>query len=240
MKWQTAITKIANGTEIVRGVPLTELAEQNSFVGNLYFILTGNKATKEVERLLDVALSLSIDHGVGPVSTQAMRIATSANISLQQSLIVAIASMGEAHGGAAEEAAKWFEANLAEQLSAEEAVRKALASKRRIPGFGHAVLAQDSRAKLLFDEAKRLHLFGVHGRLAEEVAHEIEKQKGKPIPLNIDGALAAVTLDLGFPAYFATGLFVLGRIPGLLAHVREEKEQRGGLRRLPEEDIVQD
>jgi citrate synthase len=237
MQWKTSITKIENDEAIVRSTLLTELAQKHSFVGNAYCVLTGKQPTESVERLLNVALSLSVDHGVGPVSTLAMRIGTSADISLQQSLIIAIASMGHGHGAAAEDAATWLQDNVAKNVSAEEAVRSATASGKRIPGFGHSVLAKDHRAELLLDEARRLDLFGPHAQFAAEVAGEIEAQKKKAVPLNIDGAFAAVVLDLGLPPYCATGLFILGRLPGLLAHVGEERGQKNGLRRLPEDEI---
>ncbi len=51
---------------------------------------------------------------------------------------------------------------------------------------------------------------------------EIFKQKGKRIVLNVDGAIAAVTSDMGFDWRLGKGFFIIGRVPGLVAHVYEE------------------
>jgi citrate synthase len=52
----------------------------------------------------------------------------------------------------------------------------------------------------------------------------------KPIPLNIDGALAAVLVDLGFPAMFGRLLFIIGRVAGLSAEVLEEHTREKAMR----------
>src|SRR6266705_2246721 len=44
----------------------------------------------------------------------------------------------------------------------------------------------------------------------------------KPIPLNIDGALAAILTDLGLPAMVGKLIFIVGRVAGLSAEVLEE------------------
>ena len=235
MEWKTSIGTVRDGTTLLRGEPLVNRAQRHGFVANAYFALTGKEATPPVEHLLNVLLSLSLEHGVGAVSTLSARIAASADVPLQQSLIAALAAMGHAHGGATEDAARWFLTAAAAGTSAADAVAAALARKERIPGYGHSIVTRDDRVAALFGEARTLGLFGAHCRFAEEAAREIERQKGKPIPLNIDGAIAALSLDLGLAPASATGLFILGRLPGLIAHIEEEREQRNGLRRLPEE-----
>jgi citrate synthase len=44
----------------------------------------------------------------------------------------------------------------------------------------------------------------------------------KPMPVNVDGAIAAILHDLGYPAITAKLLFIIGRTAGLAAHVMEE------------------
>ena len=44
----------------------------------------------------------------------------------------------------------------------------------------------------------------------------------KPLPMNIDGALAAVLHDLGFPPPAGRFMFIIGRVAGLTAEVAEE------------------
>ncbi|BDZ72223.1 hypothetical protein GCM10025861_27400 [Methanobacterium petrolearium] len=52
--------------------------------------------------------------------------------------------------------------------------------------------------------------------------------------MNIDGANAALLSDLGFNWQVGCGLFIVGRVPGLLAHIQEEKTQEQPFRKLHE------
>ncbi|HXX82938.1 MAG TPA: citrate/2-methylcitrate synthase, partial [Casimicrobiaceae bacterium] len=61
-------------------------------------------------------------------------------------------------------------------------------------------------------------------RLIEEL---LERQKGRRIPMNIDGATAVIYAELGFPAPLARGLFCLSRSVGILAHAWEQSQQGG-------------
>jgi citrate synthase len=69
----------------------------------------------------------------------------------------------------------------------------------------------------------------VEGRFvaaARAVEAVLESRKGKRVPMNIDGATAAIYGELGFPAPLARGLFCLSRSVGILAHAFEQS-QRG-------------
>ena len=61
---------------------------------------------------------------------------------------------------------------------------------------------------------------------ARAVETALERRKGKRVPMNIDGATAAIYGELGFPAPLARGLFCLSRSVGILAHAFEQS-QRG-------------
>ena len=52
----------------------------------------------------------------------------------------------------------------------------------------------------------------------------------KPLPLNIDGVLAAILYDLGFPAEFGKFVFIIGRVAGLTAEVAEELSREKAMR----------
>ena len=60
------------------------------------------------------------------------------------------------------------------------------------------------------------------------------RERVKPIPLNIDGALAAILIDLGLPAMVGKLLFIVGRDAGLSAEVLEEYTREKPMRiRIP-------
>ena len=68
---------------------------------------------------------------------------------------------------------------------------------------------------------------GRYAVIAEAIEAHLERQKGKRIPMNIDGATAVIYAELGFPAPLARGLFCLSRSVGILAHAWEQTGQGG-------------
>ncbi len=65
--------------------------------------------------------------------------------------------------------------------------------------------------------------------LNDAIAREI-----RPLPINIDGALAAVLFDMGFPHIFGKLVFIIGRVAGLTAEVAEEHSREKAMRiRIP-------
>ncbi|WP_437438583.1 citrate/2-methylcitrate synthase [Ruegeria arenilitoris] len=64
-------------------------------------------------------------------------------------------------------------------------------------------------------------------RLAPQIEGYLSDIKSRAIPMNIDGATAAVYVELGFKASLASGLFCLSRSVGILAHAWEQTQQGG-------------
>jgi len=124
-----------------------------------------------------------------------------------------------------------------ESIPLEEAARRltaeAKAQKRRLPGFGHRVHTLDPRTAVLFGMARD---FGIGGKgIAFMTALEVTiGEQIRPLPINIDGALAAVLFDMGFPAPFGKLVFIIGRVAGLSAEVAEEYAREKAMRiRIP-------
>ena len=85
----------------------------------------------------------------------------------------------------------------------------------RVPGFGHRVHSEiDPRVVVLFDLAAREGLAGEGITFARALEQAISTQI-KPIPLNIDGALAAILVDMGFPSAVGRLLFIIGRVAAI-------------------------
>jgi citrate synthase len=97
---------------------------------------------------------------------------------------------------------------------------------RHVPGFGHRFHPRDPRAPRLLALVDRAAAAGaVSGRFASigrAVEARLAADKGRPIPMNIDGATGVVFAELGFPPPLCRGLFVLSRSVGALAHAFEE------------------
>ncbi|MCA9297217.1 MAG: hypothetical protein KC983_11885, partial [Phycisphaerales bacterium] len=55
---------------------------------------------------------------------------------------------------------------------------------------------------------------------------------GKPLPINVDGAMGALLADLGFEPAVMNGIFMIARVPGLVAHVHEEHTRERPMRKI--------
>jgi citrate synthase len=95
-----------------------------------------------------------------------------------------------------------------------------------IPGLGHPFHKPiDPRTPRLFEIAAENGLAGRYVELIQLVGHEAEKSLGKPLPVNVTGAIAALTAELGIPPRIVRGLGVMARAIGLVGHLLEESTQ---------------
>ena len=101
----------------------------------------------------------------------------------------------------------------------------------RMSGFGHRVHTNDPRTKRLFALAEEAGVVGPHMEAALAV-EQVFRDAGKPLPINVDGAIAAVLADLGFEPSVMNGIFMIARLPGLVAHADEEKRTQKPMRRI--------
>lgn len=229
--WHTAIVDAGPDHIRVRGHDVLELMRQATFT-DLIFLLHHDRLPSPGERrLLDAILVGVADHGAGAPSCAAARLAASGNRqSLSAAIAAGILTIGDEHGGAGSGCMEMIEAGLADarrdQLSldavAGRVVEEARTAKKRLPGFGHRVHSTiDPRVAVMFGLAQDTGLAGDGIRFARALETAV-RERIKPIPLNIDGALAAVLVDLGFPPMVGKLIFIVGRVAGLSAEVLEE------------------
>lgn len=236
MNFTTAISKIDDDREIIRGTSLEKLVKTKTFLENAVFVMRGTVPQPNELIVLNAVFSAAIDHGVGAPSTTVARIAASTGNSLHAALAAGILTMGDLHGSAIEGAARFLLDR--KDSSAPTVVSLCKAQKMRIPGFGHKVLTKDHRADLLLSIAREHGTYGAACAFAHEVELALNAASSKPLPLNIDGAMAAILLDLGFKPEIMKGLFIFARLPGLIAHAVEQAASGEGIKRLaPEEEI---
>lgn len=235
-KWKTSIAGIVDGETVIHGYRITDLIDQVSFTDAIWLELKGELPTQKERAMLDSILISTIDNGLGPPSTTNARNSASAGNPMQASVAAGILGIGEYHGGAIEECARLLQMGL----SAEKLVEKVVGSGDRIPGFGHKVYTKDPRAKQILEKAKSLGFYGEHYELAVEVEKVLEGKKSKKIPINVDGAIAAVASDMGFDYRLGKGFFIIGRVVGLVAHIFEEGLREKPFRRISNEEIEYD
>lgn len=232
-EWVTKITDDREPDPVVRGYKLSELIEKRSASEAQFLVLAGRLPTDKERQLFEAILVACLDHGVAVASAQAARYTASTGNALNAALSAGILALGPRHGGAATPAAELFEKLVKEGIKVSDYVAQLRVQKIRVPGFGHKVLkAGDPRVEALFKKAKALGFNGPYIKVAQALEKALTLTLAKPLPLNIDGALGALTLELGLQPALANAFFILSRTPGLLAHVLEEQAEGPGVRRL--------
>ena len=94
-----------------------------------------------------------------------------------------------------------------------------------MPGYGHRYHDKDPRAVKLLDLAIMESSIGPHTKLALVIESILSDRKG--ICLNVDGVNAGLLSDLGFDSSLGLGIFMIGRLPGLIAlHMKRWKRKR--------------
>lgn len=236
--WRTSITKVEPDRLTTQGYPQEELIGNISFPEMIHLLLKGVLPTKNQEKLLQAILVSFCDHGITPPSTQSARLMASAGSPVNACLAGGILAFGENHAGAIEISMKMLQKGISlsrsENLSLDEIAQRLTneftENQRKIPGFGHRYHKEDPRAPRLMKLGREYGCFGEHSQLAMSIQDILHERKG--IKMNIDGANAALLSDLGFDWRVGCGIFIVGRIPGLLAHIQEEKTQEDPFRKL--------
>jgi citrate synthase len=99
----------------------------------------------------------------------------------------------------------------------------------RAPGFGHPVHKPlDPRAERILELADERGVSGEHVALARAFRDAVAEAWGRPLVMNVSMPIAAVLLDLGFPAAIVKAVPILARTASLLAHLNEERETHVG------------
>ncbi len=240
--WKTSITKVEPNKLITRDRLQEDLIGNISFSEMVYLLIKGDLPSANDKKMLEAVLVSFCDHGVTPPSTQAARLMASAGSPVNACLAGGILAFGENHAGAIENAMK----HLQEGVKVSEAYDRSISETatfiieeykkkgKKVPGFGHRYHTEDPRARKLLKLAEKYGCNGKHFKIAVEMEKILLKQKG--IKMNIDGANAAILSDMGFDWRFGCGMFVIGRIPGMLAHVNEEMSNEESFRKIADHD----
>ena len=101
----------------------------------------------------------------------------------------------------------------------EDVVKEVLDEGKRLPGMGHRVYKDlDPRAQLIMKTAVDNGIGEEYVKIVNSLRDELEKQSGKSLPVNIDGAIAAVFCGMGLEPKDGIAVFIIARAPGLCAH----------------------
>ncbi|APX13191.1 citryl-CoA lyase [Tateyamaria omphalii] len=231
--WSTDIIDMAPGQIRLRGHPIEELIGAVSFPQMIWLMTRGGVPSEAEATLFEAALVAAVDHGPQAPSIAAARMAVTCGLSLNGAMASAVNMLDDVHGGAGEQAVELYhrigsaDAPLAEILEEWRAEHGQF-----IPGFGHRFHKPvDPRAPRLLGlvdaAAEDGTVSGRFAAIARGIEGALAGEKGKPVPVNIDGATAVIFAELGFPAPLARGLFCLSRSVGILSHAYEQQQQGG-------------
>jgi len=240
LHWKTSITNVKPNELRLRGYRVDELMGNVSFGQVVYLALIGELPSTNAGKLVDAMLVSSIDHGATPPSALAARSSASTGAPLNAAIAAGVLNINKFHGGAIHGCMGVLQEGLIKMAAGGQSVVETAAemieefrqTKRRIPGLGHRIHTNDPRTIKLFALADELELAGDGVAMLKALAEQLEEKTGKSLPINVDGAIAALLVDLQMPRELANGFFIMARVPGLMAHINEEKSRMRPMRRI--------
>lgn len=210
--------RIRKGKDIVPPDPAL------SHAANFLWMLNGEKPSQTAERALDVALILHADHELN-ASTFAARVIAATLSDMHSAITGAIGALkGPLHGGANEAVMRILFSIDKEGADPVEYVRKMLAEKKKVSGFGHRVYhTEDPRATHLRRMSEDLGRASGNPKWFE-MSRKIEVfvNKEKKLNANVDFYSASTYTTLGIDVDLFTPIFAVSRIAGWTAHVIEQ------------------
>jgi citrate synthase len=257
-QFETSISTVEPGRVLIRGYSHEAIMRQLHYQDAAFLTLIGRLPSPAESRLVDAILTSLLDHGWVASTVAAARYVASGNPQFVPAVAGGLLAAGSntlspEHSYELLERAIKLHADRGGDIrhTAAAVVDEARAQGRRIPGFGHPVHRDvDFRAEVLFDLAEELGLVGPATTMYRAIHTAFVEATGRThIPINIDGCLACLGMDLGLSAHQVVAFAMLAVLPGLMAHVIEEIEQKvplryiedgtyigAGLRELPASD----
>lgn len=227
---RTRLARVEHDRVLIRGRDLCdELLGSVTFADMAGLTLIGRMPTANERRMLDAMLVVLVEHGmVSSVITARLTYHTAPE-SIQAAVAGSLLGAGTVHLGSSDVCARLLVEALGAQpdpaAAAETIVKRAAAARERIPGIGHRTHpAGDPRAVRLFAIARETEVYGKYCALLELVVDATERHMSRRLPVNVTGAIAAISLDLGLPWQIAKAFALIGRTLGTMAHIREEIE----------------
>ncbi len=236
LTFKTSVSGKHEGVHFVRDLPHADLVQNATFASSVYYMITGRMPDEAQEKIFNAILVAGMDHGISPASGFVPRVVASTGNDVAHSLAAGILALGPYHGLAIESASRTLV--QVKEKGIESLEESHFAPKKRILGLGHPHYKHtDPRTDQLFALAKEAGLSTEYQDVIYQVQTAVHDRLEKHLVINIDGAIAALLLDLGFPPQAGNALFVLARTGGMIAHILEEITNEKPVRRIDESDI---
>lgn len=226
----SAICASTAETITVRGKDLCgEIVGKLDFTSYFWLLVTGREPDSRQLFFANAVLTAIAEHGLVPSVVAARMTYAAAPEAFQGAVAAGLLGCGSVVLGSAEAAGRFLNELVVSGADPAEAVAALRAENQAIPGFGHPLHAGgDPRAGLLLKLAAEHGAEGEHVRALRAVEAALPAALGRTLPINVNGAIPAVMLDVGFPLEALKGISLLARTASLIAHVHEEKERPVG------------
>jgi citrate synthase len=224
----SAITNSDAHSIHVRGRDLCgDIIGKMDFTSYFWLLVTGSEPTEVQKFFADAVLAAIAEHGLVPSVVATRMTYAAAPEAFQGAVAAGLLGCGSVVLGSAEVAGRFLAAIVADGAdSAEAHVRMLRAEKKAIPGFGHPQHSEgDPRANLLLRLAREKGVAGAYVAALDAVGAALPAAIGRSLPVNVNGAIPAVMLDVGFPLGALKGVSLLARTASLIAHLQEETER---------------
>jgi 2-methylcitrate synthase len=207
-----------------KGTRLSTDLDDDSIGGHFLHMLNGEAPSELFRQVMNVSLILYAEHEFN-ASTFTARVCASTMSDMHSCITAAIGSLrGPLHGGANEAAMEMIQ-NWSSPDEAEKELLSMLERKEKVMGFGHAIYRKsDPRntiikrwAKKLADHTGDALLYPVSERCEEVMWRE------KKLFCNADFFHAPAYHFMGIPTKLFTPIFVMSRVTGWAAHVKEQR-----------------
>jgi citrate synthase len=216
-------TIVAASDRIRRGLEPLPPDSSLNIASNFLYMLKGEKPSEHDAHIFDICLVLHADHELN-ASTFTARVVAGTLADMYAAVTAAIGALsGPLHGGANTNVMKTL-LEIGEVDKVEPYIKKALAEKRKIMGFGHAVYkTEDPRATHLREFSKQAGESAGDSKwyeMSRKVEEVIFREKG--LYPNVDFFSASTYYMMGIPLDLYTPIFAVSRISGWTGHVLEQ------------------
>ena len=210
----------------VRGKDLTgEIIGNTDFTTYFWMLVTGQVPTDQQKFFANAVLCAIAEHGLVPSVVAARMTYAAAPEAFHGAVAAGLLGCGSVVLGSAEVAGRFLAQVVASGDPAGE-IKALRAEKKAIPGFGHPQHSEgDPRANLLLKLAAEHGIEGPHIAALRAIQAVLPDTIGRPLPINVNGAIPAVMLDVGFPLNALKGISLLARTASLIGHLQEETER---------------